>query len=166
MEYRIGIEKDETNKYSVKTLEYIKGILHSFANLNEPSSNLGFDYEIVEFEKSNNISKSLKKRFYIFDNQQIELVGITQDTFLNKLKVWFYSNGELRNIQVSERKQEDYLNHFLRLLKDILDITEILGIENLKSENEKVYLELGIDYDYFVLNSPEKNYILYFTFCD
>jgi len=81
MELRIGIEKYETNKYSIKSIEYIQGILHSFAELNEPNSNLVFEYEIVEFGKSENISETLKKRFYIFENQQINLLDISKETF-------------------------------------------------------------------------------------
>ena len=166
MELRIGIEKYETNKYSIKSIEYIQGILHSFAELNEPNSNLVFEYEIVEFGKSENISETLKKRFYIFENQQIDLLDISKETFLDIFKVWFFNNGELRNLNISRDKQENQINDFFQLLEDILKVNKILKIENLKSENEKVHLELGIDYEYIILKCEETNYILYFTFWD
>lgn len=166
MELRIGIEKYETNNYPIKTIEYIRGILHSFAELNEPNSNLQFEYEIVEFEKSDDISKFLKERFFVFENQQIELAEISKQAFLEILKVWFYHNGELRNLNIDNSKQENQISYFFNLLENILKVIQILEVQNLKSENEKVHLELGIDYNYFVLNGFEKNYILYFTFND
>jgi len=82
------------------------------------------------------------------------------------LKVWFFNNGELRNLNISRDKQENQINDFFQLLEDILKVNKILKIENLKSENEKVHLELGIDYEYIILKCEETNYILYFTFWD
>lgn len=166
MEFRIGIEKYDTNKYSVHSIEYIRGVLHCLAELNQPDSNLMYEYEIVEFDKSDDIIGELKKRFYIFENQQLELLDITQESFLEILKIWLTNNGELSKLNPSKYKVENQINHFFLLLKEILNIHKIFKIKNLKSENEINYLELGVDYDYLILNSTDKNYILYFTFSD
>ncbi|MDB5262648.1 MAG: hypothetical protein JWQ14_1929, partial [Adhaeribacter sp.] len=76
------------------------------------------------------------------------------------------NNGELSKLNPSKYKVENQINHFFLLLKEILNIHKIFKIKNLKSENEINYLELGVDYDYLILNSTDKNYILYFTFSD
>ena len=164
MEFRIEIENFETSKYSIKTIEYIKGVLHTYAHVNQPNTNLSYVYDIVEFEKSENIAETLKGRFYIFKNQEIELNEISNDNFLGILRDWFYG-FEISKL-IAEYRQGPEVKFFLELLKDILKIDEIFMIENLQHENEETYLELGVYFDYFVLKSTEKNYILYFKYCD
>jgi hypothetical protein len=122
VERRIGIENDETNDYPIKTIEYIRGVLHTYAELNQPNSTLAYEYEIVQFEKSGSIAEVLKKKFYIFENQQIELNEISQNDFLEILRDWFYKNGEIRNLNITEYQQNNKLNYFLRLLEDILNV--------------------------------------------
>ena len=166
MEKRIGIEKDENNNYPIKTIEYIRGVLHTYAELNQPNSTLAYEYEIVEFEKSENITEVLQKKFYIFENQQIELSEISKVDFLEILKAWFFSNGEINNLNISEYQKDNKLKYFSKLIKDILSVEKYFKVDNLMSENEITYLELGIYYDYLVLKSSEKNFILYFKYID
>ena len=166
MERRIGIEIKENNNYPLKTIEYIRGVLHTYAELNQPNSTLAYEYEIVEFEKSENIIEVLRKKFYIFENQQIELKEISKIDFLEILKTWFFSNGEVHNLNISEYQKDNKLKYFLKLIEEILNVDKYFKIDNLISENEITYLELGIYYDYLVLKSSEKNFILYFTYID
>jgi hypothetical protein len=166
VERRIGIEIYENNNYPIKTKEYIRGVLHTYAELNQPNSNLAYEYEIVEFEKSENITEVLQKKFYIFENQQIELNEISKVDFLEILKAWFFCNGEVNNLNISEYQKYNKLKYFSKLIEDILNVEKYFKVDNLMSENEIAYLELGIYYDYLVLKSTEKNFILYFKYID
>lgn len=74
------------------------------------------------------------------------------------------NHGDIRNMHISERKKENGAMYFITLLEDILKTEQIFRIGNLKEEHEQVYLELGISYDYFLLNCLEQTYILYFTY--
>lgn len=166
MERRIRIEKSETNKYPIKTIEYIQGFLNAYALLNQPNTTLVYEYEIVEFEKSENIIKTLKEKFYIFENQEIKLNEISKIEFLEILQAWFYKNGELHKLNKSAYHQENHLKLCLQMFEDILKIDTFFKIENLNDEHETTYLELGVAYEYLVLKSAEKNFIVYFTYTD
>lgn len=101
MERQIAIEKYEMNMYSIKSIEYIKGVLHSYAVLNEPESNLGYDYEIIEIDKAENVVDQIKERFYIFEKQPLELKHLLLEEFINFLKKWFFCAGEISQLKIS-----------------------------------------------------------------
>ncbi|TXK74609.1 hypothetical protein [Mesonia sp. K4-1] len=166
MNYRNRIQIKDSNEYQVTSIEYLKGVLHTYSDLNRPNSNLDYEYEIIELYKSENIIKTLKKEFYVFENQQIELELISEIDFKSILQSWFFNNGSLTDIKLNDSRKESEIQNFVNHLKSILKITEIYKIENLKSSLENQFNELGVFYQYLLLSCQKSDFILYFRYDD
>ena len=108
------------------TLDFIKGILYTYADLNTPNSNLSYEYEIIEME--------LEKDEYIFFRNQFQLpeeclfsiADISFEGFQKSLNSWFFKNGEILNLGVNETRESYAINMFFSDLNDVICIKNCL----------------------------------------
>ena len=163
---RIGINGNYINSLEFKSIEYIRGYLHNYADLNTPNSTLSYDYGIIEFAKSDNNIESLKNLVDEFKNQPIKLKLVEELEFKNSIGKWFFENGELSEVKFNDKRKENEIERFYALLNNFLEIKSYFRIENLKSEFETVHLDLGVFYEYFLLIGDKKNCLLYFRYDD
>ena len=81
----------ETENYKDLGIEYLKGILNTYASLNTPDSTLAYDYNIVKVRKENqDLVKVIKDSFEVFADQSFKLDLITNEHFKNSLKNWLF----------------------------------------------------------------------------
>lgn len=147
---------------NVKPISYFEGILHTYAALNQPNSTLSYEYEIIAFEKTEDIAASLKDIFIDFTPQSnIKLKHITLYDLEIHIKRWFFKNGEVHKLNISPDRQAWEVSNFCNSIAVALELSEFYYVDNLTFE-----YELGILYDYFVLIGATKNYLLYFRYSD
>ena len=79
-------EREE--KYS---LDYFKGVFHTYAIQNDPGVNVGYYFDINDFSIKNTIEEALKKEFCQFQEFDLEFTEITQEDFEELLNRWLYS---------------------------------------------------------------------------
>ncbi|WP_207536461.1 hypothetical protein [Desertivirga arenae] len=81
MKRRTRIQSSESNEYQLDKLEYILGVIHTYAILNTPQSNLTYEYDLVELATTDSLQEYLKNTYYIFAKQPLELVRMSDEEF-------------------------------------------------------------------------------------
>jgi hypothetical protein len=151
--YSIPFEKFST--------QYILGILHTYATLNEPESTLEFIYDIVEIEKkSENLLEVIKNKIEDFSYQPFSLKLIEPTAFKQILEEWLFM--EISTIKKKTQKVENFFN----MLKEVTLFEKVYSIDGLSSDYEKINTELGVCYEYLVLESEKSLYLLCFSYTD
>jgi len=138
-------------------LPYLRGILHTYAYLNQPESNLSYEYDVIQIDKSGpDLTATLIAEFDIFIDQPFTISPSDEKCLKATLSSWFFETKF-----VSDEKSENISNGFYRLLYHITDFKAIFLV-NL----DFVKYDFGIAYEYYVLESDSSWYILYFTYSD
>ncbi|TDX86380.1 hypothetical protein [Epilithonimonas xixisoli] len=145
------------------SFEYLKGILHTYSNLNMPNSTLSYNFEIVE-DKIENEILYLRQYFNLPIECKMSILDINESEFKKQIYDWFFLNGELSKINLNETRRNYEVNNFYNVLNSINEITKIIQVE-FDSTNE-TYYELGIYYTYFFIHNKESKYLLYFRYDD
>lgn len=146
------------------SLDYIKGILHTFANLNMPNSTLSYEFEIIEVSTNETEIENLRRNYTLPSECKMSIKEITKEEFKVGIHVWFFKNGELHKIDLNERRKNNEVNYFFEKLYSAIDILKITRIEFDKWNT--VFYELGICYDYLYLHTKDSRYLLYFRYDD
>ncbi|MGU3375877.1 hypothetical protein [Chryseobacterium sp. M5A1_1a] len=143
------------------TLEYLKGSLHTFANLNTPNTELIYQYDIIEFETSTEIIEVFKDKLGLSKAEISYINKIDEQSLKKFLNEWLFRRGELINIPINDRRQADEIDSFY----NTLIIATQLQSAHLIILSE-VHGFIGVMYDFFLIKGIEKNYILYFLYSD
>jgi hypothetical protein len=151
----------EESNHSFLKFNYFEGILHTYEMLNQPDTNLVYEYEIIAFDKTEDIATSLKESFIDFSTKNIKLKSITVYELETHVKSWFFTSGEVSKLSLNEDKQVRIASNFCDIMVVTLGLSEYYFIDNLDS-----YYDLGVAYDYLVLIGTTKNYLLYFRYSD
>ncbi|KQT25804.1 hypothetical protein ASG22_03615 [Chryseobacterium sp. Leaf405] len=146
------------------TLDFIKGILYTYADLNTPDSNLSYKYEIIEMELEKDESIFLENQFQLPEECLFTIEDINFEEFQKSLNNWFFKNGEISNLQIDERREDNYIELFFNNLNDLIYIKNIKTVEF--SYANEAYYELGIYYEYFFIEGDKNKYLVYFKYED
>lgn len=150
----------DTKHYKDLGIPYIKGILHTFASINEPESTLSYEYDIVKIEKGNkNLVEILKEQFDVLKDQSFEINLISDEALKKSLTNWLF---ETKFVLASKVEKE--VDFFHKLLQEITSYRSCYLMKELDSSSFSY--DLGVDYEYFVLESEEYIYVLYFNYSD
>jgi hypothetical protein len=141
-------------------IAYLKGILHTFAALNTPESNLRYEYDIIAFEKAgSDLKEAIITQFHKFTSQKFSVDLITGDEFKNLLAHWLFEKKF-----VSEQKVERQINSIYKLLENETNLSAIYAINGLDADNWSY--DFGVGYDYFVITGGKMLYMIYFMYED
>jgi len=146
------------------TLDFIKGILYTYADLNTPNSNLSYEYEIIEMELEKDESIFFRNQFQLPEECLFIIKDINFEGFQKSLNNWFFKNGEILNLKINERREDNYIKLFFNNLNDLICIKDIKTVEF--SHTNEVYYELGIYYEYFFIEGDKNKYLIYFKYED
>lgn len=157
---RIGtFDATDISNYNI---QYLQGILHTYASLNQPECNLRYDYDLLEIKKSSSDLESvLKTEIALFKSQPLSLQPISIDMYNELLRKWLFETKP-----VSSKKREKEVTYVSALIKELTSFTNVYIINGLSSDYESVYLELGVYYDYLILEAERTIYLLYFNYSD
>ncbi len=139
-------------------INYLQGMLHTYATLNQPQSNLVYEYGIVQIPRTgNNLIRILKEHFEVLANQQFTLELIETEKFKELVTKWLFETNPFPDYKVTSG-----VNNFYWSLSEITDLKTIYLISNLKFLN----YDLGVYYEHFVLENDDNLYLIYFSYCD
>jgi len=147
--------------YEISTIDYLKGILHTYADLNEQSSDLSYDFDLITIGASKDMISVIKNQFIEFREESFQLKLIQEETFISEIKSWLYQNGNMTVLKVAQTKQDEELNHLYKLFNKALTLSEIYKISEL---SDSYYF--GVSSDYYILKGDNKCYLLYFLYTD
>ena len=153
---RLGTFK--TTNFKDFGINYLQGVLHTFSSLNQPDSDLVYDYDIVTVNRTrSDLIDCLKEQIPMFSDEQIVLDIVTDEEFKILLKNWLF---DLK--LVSDYRMELQANHVFELIKDITEFKSIYQLSGL----DTVSYNFGVVYEHFVLEANEKLYLIYFCYTD
>src|SRR3569833_1766064 len=134
-------------------LPYLRGMLHTYAILNQPESNLLYEYDIIQIKKTGDDLKStLLAEFEIFIGQPFTVALSDENSLRKALLSWLFEENF-----VSERRSQYIVDCFHADLQHITDFKSIFMI-NL----DFIKYDFGVSYEYFILESEQYWYFLYF----
>lgn len=146
------------------SIDYINGILQTYAHLNMPNSNLSYWYQLEFSEKKYSELLFLKQYLSLPEECNLLKTEVSEIDFKKKIFEWFFENGELKQINLNERRKNNEVDSFYKSLDLLIGIREIIKIEE-DPKNETFY-ELGIFYNYFFLNNGSSMYMLMLRYDD
>jgi len=147
--------------YEICSIDYLKGILHTYADLNENSSGLSYDFDLITIGKSNDVISLVKEQFIEFREESFQLTLIPEETFLSEIKSWLYKSGDISVLKVAQTKQDEEVNHLYELFNKELTLNEVYKISELSDS-----YQFGISSDYYILKGDSEYYLLYFLHTD
>lgn len=147
-------------QYNVKSVDYLRGILHVYARLNEPQTNLVYDYDLLELGTGLDIQLLLKAQEDFKDETPI-LTAISTDAFIEELQSWLFKNGELTELNLTAQQQDQEVKFLYKALGEALTLKEVFKISELSGS-----YHFGVYYDYYVLETHGSWYLLYFLYID
>ncbi|RQO73757.1 hypothetical protein DBR40_13180 [Pedobacter sp. KBW01] len=147
--------------YEISSIDYLKGILHTYADINEHSSGLSYDFDLITIGKSNDVISLIKEQFNEFREESFQLKLLEEETFLSEIKSWLYLSGNMTILKVAQTKQDEEVNHLYKLFNKALMLNEIYKITELSDS-----YQFGISSDYYILNGASKYYLMYFLYTD
>ena len=146
-----------TTKIKDLGLPYLRGILHTYASLNQPESNLSYEYDIIQIKKGeSDLKASLITEFEVFSDQPFNITLSDEKNLRQTLLSWLFENQF-----VSDKKIKNITDHFYKTLQQVTDFTSI-SLINL----DFIKYDFGVAYEYYVLESELSWYLLYFTYSD
>ncbi|WP_454046984.1 hypothetical protein [Chryseobacterium sp. Marseille-Q8038] len=145
----------------MNTLEYLKGILNTFARLNTPNTELMYQYNIIEFETSTDVIEVLRKKCGLHKTTISYINTIDEQGLKRFLDEWLFKKGELVNIPLNDRRKSDEVFLFYNTLKSV---SQLQSAHFIALSDDYGYI--GIMYDFFLIKGSEKNYLLYFLYSD
>jgi len=143
------------------TLEYLKGILSTFARLNTPNTELMYQYDIIEFELSTDVIDILRDKCGLHKTSISYINTIDEQGLKRFLDEWLFKRGELINIPLNDRRKNDEISLFYSTLKAV---TQLQSAHFIALNDD--YDFIGIMYDFLLIKGSEKNYLLYFLYSD
>lgn len=147
-------------QYDIKSLGYIRGVLHTYAALNQPESNLIYDYNLFELGHGLDIYTLLEAQEDFKDEAPV-LSAISSDVFTEELKNWLFKNGELTELHLAIERQAQEAKYLFDVLSETISLKVIHKISGLTDN-----YHFGVFYDYYALETEEKWYLLYFLYTD
>lgn len=148
------------NQYEIKSLDYIKGVLHTYAELNVPESNLTYDYDLFELGIGSDVYLLLSTQEDFKDEAPV-LTAISSDVFTEELKGWLFKNGDLNKLHVSKERQGLEAKYLYDVLSEAISLKAVHKIGGLSES-----YHFGVHYDYYALETEDKWYLLYFLYTD
>ncbi|MBB6331183.1 hypothetical protein HNP24_002133 [Chryseobacterium sediminis] len=145
----------------MNTLEYLKGILNTFARLNTPNTELMYQYDIIEFETSTDVIEVLREKCGLHKTTISYINTIDEQGLKGFLDEWLFKKGELVNIPLNDRRKSDEVFLFYNTLKSV---TQLQSAHFIALSDDYGYI--GIMYDFLLIKGSEKNYLLYFLYSD
>ncbi|WP_265429266.1 hypothetical protein [Chryseobacterium sp. YIM B08800] len=146
------------------TLDFIKGVLYTYADLNTPNSNLSYEYEILEMELEEDESIFYRNKFQLPEECLFTIEDINFEEFQKSLNNWFFKNGEILNLRINDTRESYAINMFFSELNDVVCIKNIKKVEF--DYSAETYYELGINYEYFFIEGVKNKYLIYFKYED
>jgi len=148
----------ETIEFRKMGIEYLRGILHTFSSLNQPESNLIYDYDIVELKKGNgDLINLIQTNLQSFAKYPIMLQLIDSETFKKALTSWLFEKKLM-----SEHKINNYIDFFYNLL---IDVTTCKSIYVINHSEFDIY-DFGVFFEHFILESSDSLYLVAFSYTD
>lgn len=148
-----------TTKVKDLGLPYLRGILHTYASLNQPESDLFYEYDIIQIKKGGaDLEAILMTKFEVFSDQPFNIAPTDEKNLRQTLLSWLFENQF-----VSDKKIKNITDHFYKVLQHVTDFTSI-SLINL--DLDFIKYDFGVAYEYYVLESELSWYLLYFTYSD
>lgn len=145
----------------ILSLEYLKGMLHTYSQLNMPDANLWCIFDIQELEKSENEIERLRELVFPSKKTDIQLGPIGDyNHFKTKiLSHWLFSD-ELSALNLTPARKLDKVNSFYHVLATVtqLETIEQFLIDGYPNDG------FGVHSAAFLITGLKKKYILYFTY--
>ena len=132
--------------------DYLQGILDAYAVFGIPASELTYDYKLFELEKSEKVEELLLKSGCTFSHAEM----IEESYFKEKVRGWLFS-GSLGRMNFYPQRKEAEFNTFF-------DAFILLAEPD--SFNRCILVSngfIGVEYDFFLIEGKNRNYILYFV---
>ncbi|WP_343659224.1 hypothetical protein [Chryseobacterium sp.] len=144
------------------SLEYLKGMLHTYGQLNMPDSNLWCIFDIRELEKSENEIERFRELIFPSKKANIELAPIEDyNNFKTKiLSHWLFSGDCWASRNLDSAWKEDKTNSFYHALATV---TQLKTIEQFIIDGYSTD-GFGVHSTAFLITGFEKKYILYFIY--
>lgn len=170
--FRFATQKDvvaigaRNKNYNMKniTLDFIKGILYTYADLNTPNCNLSYEYEIIEMDLDKDESVFLRNQFHLPEECLYTIENISIEDFQRSIKKWLFKNGEIDKLEINQQRENILIEMFFEDLNNLINIENILTSKF--SDSNETYYELGIYYEYFFIVGDKNKYLLYFKYED
>ena len=149
-------EREE--KYS---LDYFKGVFHTYAIQNDPGVNVGYYFDINDFSIKNTIEEALKKEFCQFQEFDLEFTEITQEDFEELLNRWLYSEffPNYKNYIPTSTVTKQLVEELIICFK----ISSFYKVLSIKRQGENAENEFGYATDFVILSSTIQRYFCEFT---
>jgi len=143
----------KTTDFKDLGINYLRGVLHTFASLNQPESTLAYDYEIIDIDVTNSdLIVSLKEQLPLLTNERFTLESITTEEFKISLENWLFETKLVSDYII---KRE--INFVFKLIKEITGFNSLYLLKG---------LDIAVAYEYFVLEADKKLYLIYFSYTD
>lgn len=147
--------------YEISSIDHLKGILHTYAVLNEQSSDLAYYFDLITIGISKGMISLIKDQFIEFREESFQLKLIQEETFISEIKSWLYLNGNMTVLKVEQTKQDEEVNHLYKLINETLSLKDIYKISELSDS-----YHFGVSSDYNILKGSNGYYLLYFLYKD
>ncbi|WP_298518708.1 hypothetical protein [uncultured Kordia sp.] len=148
----------EISKYS---LDYFKGIFHTYALQNDPGINVFYSFDIDDFATENTIEESLIKNIKYLENYELTFEKITKEDFENLLNGWLFA--EFRPNSIKHISTINTTKHLVDTLVSCFGITTYHKMISIKNDGKNAENDFGYAIDFVVLSSETKRYLCEFT---
>lgn len=126
----------EESSHPAVSLDYIRGVLHTYAGLNQPDSDLTYEYDIIELQEAVVGPEDLKNNCSIFRNQPLQLAPLTKAACKSTLLDWFFRSGELHHLPLNDTRKNNEVDHFYALLREAIDLRQVNAVGGLDAAFE------------------------------
>ena len=87
--------------YEISSIDYLEGILHTYAVLNEHSSDLSNDFDLITTGTSYDMISLIKDQFIEFREGPFQLKLIQEEAFISEIKSWLYLSENMTTLNVA-----------------------------------------------------------------
>ena len=136
------------------TLDYFKGIFHTYAIQNNPRVNIYYSFDIFDFKFKRSIKESFIENFTEFKGMEFKLERITKDDFVKTLDKWFFM--EFNPNSIKHIPNSEIVNDIVNDLVYSFEISNFYKIPSIKKENNSMEKEFGLLVDFVIISSSDK----------
>ena len=116
------------------TLDYFKGVFHTYEAINNPKSDVYFVFDIFDFEFKNSIKESFIENFMEFKGAEFHLNKIHKNDFFKVLNKWFYT--EFNPNSINNKPSSEIIKDLVNDIVYSLDISNFYRISSVKKNNK------------------------------
>jgi hypothetical protein len=142
------------------SIDYFKGIFHTYAEQNDPGINIYYDFDIEEFTIESSLKESFINSFPSFKHLEFEFFKITKYDFIQLLDKWFYI--EFIPNSKKQRPTSALIENIVEELIFSFDIIDYYQISNIKNNGKDVSKELGLVVDFALISNKSNAYFCEF----